>query len=173
MEPLTRPGLRGQLALWYLKAVHLYPCALKTLLSDFREGVGKPRGFFGFGPGSRVDTVLCFAINGLIHGSHQTLTPPGSRFSFRAGVELEASCVITQVALCPDCSSDCGWQSAWLSPRAREGDRLLLPAWELWLQRMKESSLSLFERFGFISFSFFTWAITYVWNILPLLLLPA
>lgn len=96
------------------------------------------------------------------------LTPPGSRFSFRAGVELEASCVITG-GLVP---RDCSWIVAGRVPGCLPGlVKGPAPASSLGALAADDEGVisEPLERFGFVSFSFFTWAITYAWNILPLL----
>ena len=112
-----------------------------------------------------------FCHQGLNPWVSPDLTPPGSRFSFRAGVELEASCVITG-GLVP---RDCSWTVAGRVPGCLPG-LVKGPAPASSLRALAADDEGVIseplERFGFVSFSLFSWAIIYVWNILPLLPFP-
>lgn len=83
-------------------------------------------------------------------------------------MELEAGCVITG-GLVP---RDCSWIVAGRVPGCLPGlVKGPAPTSSLGALAAEDEGVisEPLERFGFISFSFFPWAITYVWNILPLL----
>lgn len=83
-------------------------------------------------------------------------------------MELEAGCVITG-GLMP---RDCSWIVAGRVPGCLPGlVKGPAPASSLGALAADDEGVisEPLERSGFVSFSFFTWAITYVWNILPLL----
>lgn len=79
------------------------------------------------------------------------LTPPGSRFSFRASIELEAGCVITG-GLVPGGYS---WTRSGIAPGCLPGLREEGGSFKLLLQMMKNSSLRLQKGLGLSPFSLY------------------
>lgn len=126
----------------YLRAVPHAHVSPKCCGQTSGKMWGSPRGFVRAWPGSRVDHNPMLSHPGLNLCVLPALTPPGSGVSFRAGVELEAGCVVTGGLVPRDCSWVCLAEGL-AAPQGWEVGLLLLRACKLLLQMMKDSSLSL------------------------------
>lgn len=146
------PGLRRATGPKCLKALPSCSGAAKVLFPDIREAL---EASFGLGHDLKLTTVLCYPPQGCVRGSHQPLPhlAPGPT----SGPALSWALAGAHGWPCA-WRPQLGWvwQSFWLPPRAWEGGLFLPLACELWLQVMKDSSLSFEKALGLSPFPLHT-----------------